>query len=159
MHQYRVTKYNPARRDVSGAYSIDEWTSHSDIGRSFGGITLSEEKYLAVENSYLEAAAAFLSEAQVRKLTVVGLESRTTAEKRLSENEVVLAKDVPAILRALLREEYWCRLEGASAFIHVGWDYYMYVGVPARCPNAERAAADVGLFVEQFRSPYAADVA
>jgi len=50
-----------------------------------------------------------------------------------------------------------CRLEGADAFVHVGWDYYMYVGVPRPCPAACRQANDLGLYVEDFASPYRGD--
>jgi hypothetical protein len=66
---------------------------------------------------------------------------------------------VPAVLRSLLREEYWCRLESETAFVHVGWDYYMYISVLKSCPLAESIAQNRGLFVEQFRSPYAESAA
>jgi hypothetical protein len=69
-------------------------------------------------------------------------------------------------MRRVLREEFWCRLEGPEAFVHFGYDYYLYVGVPRACPEAEQATRRAGLFVESFRSPYrrpagaeAADVA
>jgi hypothetical protein len=41
-----------------------------------------------------------------------------------------------------------------TAFIHVGWDYYMYIGVPTDCPASDRLAAASGLFVEECESPY-----
>jgi hypothetical protein len=62
--------------------------------------------------------------------------------------------EVGEVVRRVLREEFWCRLEGAGAFVHVGWDYYMYVGAPRPCPGAEALARQLGLFVEPFRSPY-----
>jgi hypothetical protein len=159
MQHYRVTKYDPARRDVSGAYPSDDWTSRSAIGQVFNGVTLTEERYVAVENAYIEAAATFLKEADVRELAIVGLENANARAHVPSNGEKVPAEAIPTVLRSLLREEYWCRLEAASAFVHVGWDYYMYIGVPAKCPAAERVARDLGLFVEQIRSPYAEDAA
>jgi hypothetical protein len=159
MQHYRVTKYDPARRDVSGAYPTDDWTSHSDIGRSFGGHTLTEERYVAVENAYLESAVAFLKEAGVRELAVVGLENAGAHVGSLPEGTVIPVERLPAVLRSLLREEYWCKLESKSAFVHVGWDYNMYIGVPKSCPLAESTAQSRGLFVEQFRSPYAENAA
>jgi hypothetical protein len=63
------------------------------------------------------------------------------------------------VLRALLREEYWCKLESDSAYIHVGYDYYMYVGVPAECREAVAEATRLGLFVEPMQSPYEANAA
>ena len=62
--------------------------------------------------------------------------------------------EVGEVVRRLLRAEFWCRLEGTESFVHVGYDYYMYVGVPAACPSAEASARQFGLFVEPFRSPY-----
>jgi len=43
--EYRVTKYDPAWRDASGAYIVDEWTSVTDIGRAFGGRPDSHARY------------------------------------------------------------------------------------------------------------------
>src|SRR3954471_8626437 len=34
MQHYRLSKYDPSSRDISGAYLVDEWTSRSDIGQS-----------------------------------------------------------------------------------------------------------------------------
>lgn len=45
MNEYRVTKYNLAFRDSSGAYTRDEWISFGDIGRSFDGVKLTAEAY------------------------------------------------------------------------------------------------------------------
>jgi hypothetical protein len=50
MFEYRVTKYDPAHRAASGAYR-DEWTSFSDIGRSFGGVILTVEQYQRIEDA------------------------------------------------------------------------------------------------------------
>lgn len=109
MQHYRVTKYDPARRDASGAYPSNDWTSRSDIGQSFGGVPLTEERYVAVESAYLDAASAFLNEAGVRELVIVGLEKAAAHDRMPSEGEVVLADRIPTVLRALLREQYWCR--------------------------------------------------
>lgn len=61
---------------------------------------------------------------------------------------------VAGALRDVLREAYWCRFEAADAFIHVGWDYYMYVGLLDPCLDAQQEARRLGLFVETFNSPY-----
>jgi hypothetical protein len=53
-----------------------------------------------------------------------------------------------------LREEFWCRLETEDRFLHFGYDYYMYVGVKTTCSASITFAREVGLFVEQFDSPY-----
>ena len=62
--------------------------------------------------------------------------------------------DVLVAVGHVLREEFWCRFEGQDAFVHVGYDYYMYVAVPHAVPQAVLLAQQVGLFVEPFESPY-----
>jgi hypothetical protein len=39
-------------------------------------------------------------------------------------------------------------------YVHFGWDYYMYLGIPIHCPNALSYAKEKGIFVEPFVSPY-----
>lgn len=152
--EYRVTKYDPALRDASGAYKPDEWTSVRDIGASFGGLALAHDEYQQVEDAYVAVALAFLREAEVAALTVGGLENHHSVSMAFGEGSVLSLEQVGETIRQMLREEFWCRLHGEQAFIHVGWDYYMYIGVPRNCPKAESLARRLGLFVEPFGSPY-----
>jgi hypothetical protein len=46
LHCYRVTKYDPALRTESGAYTGDDWTMFSQIGEAFGGVRLTRATYL-----------------------------------------------------------------------------------------------------------------
>jgi hypothetical protein len=152
--ELRVTKYDPALRDSRGAYTRKAWTTYSDIGKSFDGVVLTREEYERVEDAYATTAVAFLREAGLPSLTVAGLEGPGEAQPSLSEASQLGLADVGEVVRRMLREELWCRLESADAFIHIGWDYYMYVGVPRRCPRSEALARQLGLFVELFQSPY-----
>jgi hypothetical protein len=158
-HQFRVTKYDPSRRDLAGAYLTDEWTSYAHVGRSFGGKKLTEEEYLCVEKAYVDAAVAFLSEAAIAALTVKGLENGADSIVAIREGDSIATSDLPSVIASMLRDCCWCRLESSSAFVHIGHDYYMYIGVPTRCPRAEALAHKVGLFVESYPSPYAVDAA
>jgi hypothetical protein len=152
--EFRVTKYDPANRDCRGAYARDEWTSVSDIGRAFAGVVLTEAEYQRVEDAYATSAVAFLREAGVSALVVAGLENHAAVPLPFANGSSLGLSEVGEAVRRVLREEFWCRLEGAGAFVHVGWDYYMYVGVPGPCPSAATLARQLGLFVEPFRSPY-----
>ena len=154
MFEFRVTKYDPAHRDAGGPYTRDEWTSVSDIGRAFGGVVLTEPEYQRVEDAYAATAVAFLREAGVSSLAVAGLENHAAVPLPFAEGSALGPAEVGGVVRRLLREEFWCRLEGAGAFVHVGYDYYMYVGVPVACPDAVALARQLGLFSESFRSPY-----
>lgn len=65
---------------------------------------------------------------------------------------------IERVIRLNLRETLWCKLEDAAGrFLHFGWDYYTYVGVPTPCPKACALASRRGLFVEPFKSPYRGD--
>lgn len=101
----------------------------------------------------MSVALAFLSEAGLTAIRVEGLENRTRA-LAFHEGTVLRLEQLQEIIPGILREEYWCRLQGDyGSFVHFSWDYYMYVGVPHPCPLAERKAGELGLFVEEFISP------
>jgi hypothetical protein len=159
VYEYRVTKYNPTFRDSSGAYTRDEWTSVGDIGRAFDGVELTRGQYERVEDAYVTAALAFMREAAIPQLTVRGLENASGLPLQFSEGDALPLEQIALVLRRALREEFWCRLEADEAFVHVGWDYYMYLGVPHPCPTAQRHAENLRLYVEDFASPYRGDPA
>jgi hypothetical protein len=101
-----------------------------------------------------------IAECGVDALTIRGLENRAGHRPdsfELREGTRISRDSLYEALKSLLREEFWCRLEGEhDSYIYVGWDYYLYVGVPcAPSASIEAAQAD-GLFVESFESPYKA---
>lgn len=157
-HQFRVTKYDPAYRTDKGSFKLDDWTSSADIGNSFNGEVLTEDKYKIVERAYLETALAFLQEAHVSQLTVVGLENHNGATGAPTEGDILALNEIPSVLSSVLGERYWCKLENPNAYIHVGHDFYMYVGVPVACPAAVALAQRSALYVEPFLSPYLGNV-
>ena len=149
MNEYRITKYNPEKRNEFGHYThSQEWTSFSEIGKN-----VSLEEYLAVECAYIKSAIEFLQYSNVCSLRVSGLED-SSHQSHVQEGEIIPIEHLEPVLRALLREEFWCRLEAVDGFIHVGWDYYMYVGVIKGDELAISKATNRGLFVEDFVSPY-----
>jgi hypothetical protein len=152
---YRVTKYNPAYRREDGRYTRDAWTSRADIGRTFAGQVLTQAAYQQVEDAYISAALAFLREANVTTLAVTGLENHALTPLPFAEGSALDLTTAAAAIRGMLREDFWCRLESEAAFVHIGWDYYMYIHVPHRCPDAVTLAHNLGLFVEPCLSPYA----
>jgi hypothetical protein len=153
--EYRVTKYDPQFRTPSGAYARNEWTSISDIGRSFDGTPLTREEYQRVEDAYVETALGFLRESGVTALTMAYLENHAEHELQFGQGSVLNLAEINEVIRQVLREEFWCKLETSTAYLHFGYDYYMYLGVPLRWREAESLASKMGLFVENFRSPYA----
>jgi hypothetical protein len=154
VNEYRVTKYNPAFRDSAGAYIRDDWIVFKDIGKSFGGVILTREEYERVEDACVNAALAFLTEADLTSMTVEGLENHRGHQLSFQEGSILPLPQVGDVIRRVLREQFWCRLEGTGGFVHLGWDYYMYIGVPHECPAAQTQAIELGLYVERFCSPY-----
>ena len=154
MKEYRVTKYDPALRGPNGEYEGHDWTSFTQIGQSFGGGVLTEQECERVERAYVNAALAFLSESGITALRVKGLENSRRLPLTFDEGDVLALGRVPDVIGRILREDFWCRLQTDDAFVHFGRDYYMYIGVPRRCIAAERIAAELGLYVEDFSSPY-----
>lgn len=151
VQQYRVTKYNPARRNSQGHYLDKDWTSIADTGES--------PEYLRIEKAYLVSAEEMLREHDIKELRIAGLENYRKfrlAGFRLGEGARFGLDQLEQILRAMLREQFWARLQAPRAFLHVGYDYYMYIGVPAPLGLSRVAAERRGLFVEEMRSPYLA---
>ncbi len=154
MYEYRVTKYNPQWRDAKGVFCKEDWTSICDIGKTIAGRRITESEYMQIESAYVDSALRFLELAQIPALKVCGLEDHNDAAK-IAEGEELATRDLAPVLRDVLREKYWCRLERTGeAFVHVGYDYYMYIGVAVPDALAIQYARDRGLFVEAFRSPY-----
>ena len=168
MYGWRITKYNPAFRDERGAYLKDEWTSVSDVGKSFGGQVFTFEEYRKIENAYVACALRFLTEAGLRSLKVTslekqnlpGVEKRGLADITFDPNlveEGMSASDeaLESTCRLVLREAIWCRLESEEGFhIHFGWDYYMYVGSPVPSEESVLYGRQQGLYIEAMQSPY-----
>ena len=150
MVEYRITKYDPQFRDATGAFSRHEWTSYRDVGAS-----VSLDDYLRIEATYVSVAIAFLIEAGIGWLQVDSLENAGKTPVAYAEGAVLAPAEWESAFRSVLREHFWCRFQSSESFVHFGWDYYMYVGVPRHCPKAHAAAGASGLFVEECSSPYA----
>lgn len=159
MLKFRITKYDPQYRDASGAYTHDDWTSYSDVGQAQAGEVLSLDEYQRVEGAYIDVAVRFLREAGVSEMVVRGFENSGNKSTFIREGAVLTLEQAAEVIRGILREEFWCRLEAGSSYVHVGWDFYMYIGVPSECPSAQAAAKQHGLFVEAFASPFAKSAA
>ena len=169
MYQWRVTKYDPRRRNRQGHFLGDDWTAVSDIGHQYDGRMLTRDEYLAVETTYVDAAMHFLRESGFDALTVIGLEadvSVSTADDpaggvaldpglTLREGQRVSGAEVERVIRLNLRSLIWCKLEVPGRFfIHFGDDYYMFIGSESPSPASIAYARQIRLFVEPMTSPY-----
>ena len=101
----------------------------------------------------MSVALAFLNEGGIRSLVIDGLEFHESGSLPLTDGTVVGLDEVAEVIRGLLREEFRCRLESDAGFVHIERDCYMYVGVSRLCSASLAKARQMGLFVEEFRSP------
>jgi hypothetical protein len=165
MDWYRVCKYDPALRDENGFYQRDEWTSVSDIGRSFDGVELDVQTYLSVEDAYVRAVKEFMADAGVSTLGVVSLkpplnlaslrkyglpdaDELTRLARQLREGTELSGATVDQVCRLSLREVLWCRLESPGRLVaSVGDDYYLHIGTAAPSERAIAKVHELGLFV------------
>ncbi|MFD7734292.1 RNA-binding protein [Kitasatospora phosalacinea] len=155
-YAYRVTKYDPARRDECGRYTGTEDTD-SDHG--------------PIEAAYVAAVAAFAADSGVTELEIREPELVRPGGPEGAELDALLPGgreglhdalrvDVPTaqeLVRVMLRGNgLWCRLEAEDRFaVHIGWDLYMYVGSHLPCERAAAATDASGLFAERIgASPY-----
>lgn len=150
MRKYRITKYNPNSRDIYGRYIGKEWTSCSDIGKSFDNKILNASEYKDTEDNYIKAINIILRNNNIQTLVVEEMEKyfdidevQESLEKyhlSLIDTEEILFKsitngskissdNIPIIVKLLLRECFWCVLTTPKKDIRIefGYDYYMYV--------------------------------
>jgi hypothetical protein len=73
------------------ATGLTIWTSFTDIGRSLGGVVLTEQEYQRVEHAYSSVALAFLTEAGLASVRVEGLENCRPQLLALHEGTVLPA--------------------------------------------------------------------
>lgn len=149
IYHYRVCKYDPAKRDAGGGYKAPDWTSFEQVGT-----IVSMADYLIVEQRYCDAALALLSPFDLHLVVKDLAGPWGKSDIVITSGQSVGMSELSGVLRELLRGRYWCRLEAAEAFIHVGWDFYMYIGVPIDLDRARPLVEAVGLFCEEFESPY-----
>ena len=163
---YRITKYDPLMRKANGRFPIDTWTSASDIGKVYEGARFTLADYLKIEDGYVLCVNKILS--FVNDVSLVISEFEDYRDKSpanyhkvfndelygltFKKNNIILG-DLDALIRLSLREEVWCKLECPEAFIHFGYDFYCYVGVPDYVDVSEMQLPD-GIYIEEVKSPY-----
>ena len=160
MYSWRITKYDPLKRDADGSYlDNEEWTCFSDVGTK-----VSIEEYQIMEEKYLNAVTTFMAEMSLNKVYVIALEQGSdevinqNAKEFLSRiwmGKAVTIQEVQELAKLTLRNVIWCKLGYKKQFfIQFGYDYYMYIGANEECAKAKEIVKETGLFIEDFKSPY-----
>lgn len=155
MHQYRVSKYDPKYR-INGAFTRDEWTGIADVGQIYDGKAFTMADYEQAEQHHIDFLCALAKQDNAFPLTICGYEAHGS-ECGWLDNQPVTPADLPTLLRDVLREECWCRLESKDFFIHFGYEYYLYVGCSFTQEGIAQLAQTYGLYADPMVSPYHPD--
>lgn len=170
MYYWRITKYSPNNR-INGDYTKEEWTSISDVGKSYSNEVFLIEHYLQTESLYIMALISIVNEMKINSLQVTNLEKHdfgflndrfhtlySDEMKKIYSNinngDSISGNELVLLCKLVLREKLWCKLQTSGMFVHFGFDYYMYIGSALKCKNSLKAIVNSGLFIEPFQSPY-----
>lgn len=167
MYYYRMSKYNPVNRNSKGHYIADEWTSVNDIGNIYSNQELTLSDYVLVEEKYVDAIKAIMTEVKIDKLRIQEFEKYEYSGivegnsdflinmyDSLAEGMMIEKQNLSSVVKLILREIAWAKLVNPSLEIHFGYDYYMYVCSEYSLSLAVKKMIESGLFVELARSPY-----
>lgn len=169
MFGYRITKYNPQDRNELGYYQKEDWIGIDDIGKTFGKKKLTLQSYLQVEEAYAQAIIYIMDYLKLESLTLKNFTKLKLTHPLLNQemlsvynntiNDEQIDKIKASLLtKLLLREEIAGIFESKEMFVHFGYDYYMYIGSSKELPKDLRNKIEnLGLFVEDFESPYLPD--
>lgn len=165
---WRITKYDPKKRNTQGWFLEDTWISYGDIGSLYQGEVLTYDEYVRVENLYVDAILQFMKCLNISYLQIKDLENSdrinfdSFADKAevmfvntIKENDFLSSEQVAIAAKLILREYFWCKLISKhNMFVHFGYDYYMFIGSRLECKDAVQKIRQSGLYVESFESPY-----
>jgi hypothetical protein len=146
-HSWRVSRYEPALR--ARGSERESWTDHSDVGKCFNGITLTEEEYLRVENLYIDAVTRFAVDAAGDVFEVVYVGHQETGFG-VSRGQTIPRSDLAPLVRGNLRGDLDCALQAAAGTcqIEFGFDLYIRVAAVNACERAVAETERAGLYVE-----------
>lgn len=143
---YSISKYRPQFYDAEGCCIHKEWTSISDIGKSFDDGILTTEEYTEIENRYIDTAIDLAKLAGCSYLTVSCIEgdskdivnsvnshklnhALTERARTIRQGLRISLNDCPDYLRLCLRECCWAVFSNKTHnfLVKFGYDYYMHI--------------------------------
>lgn len=162
---YRVTKYDPAFRNEKGWYLKDDWTAYSDINREYNKETLTLDKYLEVENQYMQAIIQFMKCNKVTAFQVTRItrnfdpaedpnssQDMINIYKNIKNRSFVSEEELKNVCKLILRRYLWCLLRNDKNMeVRFSHDYYMFIVSKSMCKKAISNIEKSGLFVEKYR--------
>lgn len=161
-HVYMVTKYDPADFGDGGYRGPEDCDSdHGPVEGAYLATvdalsrTLEIEHFLVRDPEHFDGGRIRGRYRTPDPLAEVVPGGRSS----LHDGFKVTPAQAQQIVRLMLRgENLWCRLEGVDAFVHIGFDQYMYLGSVRPLTEVTVEAGRLGLFPVQISaSPYEPD--
>ncbi|HDK7166223.1 TPA: hypothetical protein PTV44_000026 [Clostridium botulinum] len=169
MVRYRISKYNPKFRDEYGCYIKQEWTSISDVDEDINGAKVSLEEYLDTESRYIKVLNNILNDLSIEYLYVMELEKQddiindnyafegftTDMIKMVSsvkEGQELDREKINYIIKAILREVFWCGLYSKTTHLIIkpGYDFYINIICPELSICVIENISELGLYIEEI---------
>ncbi|EKS4344305.1 hypothetical protein [Clostridium sporogenes] len=169
MVRYRISKYNPKFRDEYGCYTKQEWTSISDVDKDINGVKVSLEEYLNTESRYIKALNNILNDLNIEYLYVMELEKQNdiindnyTFEgfttdmietvNSIKEGQELDREKINYIIKAILREVFWCGLYSKTTHLIIkpGYDFYINIICPELSKCVIKNISELGLYIEEI---------
>lgn len=170
MIAYTITKFNPDSWNDKKRFNKENWTSISDIGKSFRGKVLNYEDYVNVEDSYIEAIKLMTTNFNLTSLFVKQFgrpennliqhfidkyKAQYSKEMldvyyRVSKGSKLNIEGIQDLSRLFLRENLWGELRSRKMhfIINIGYDYLMCIECPEVSPETIQSIEKLGLYVE-----------
>lgn len=179
MYCWRITKYDPNKRDKDGLFLEESWTSFSDVGRITSGSRLTVNEYIQVEEAYIKAVEYFFEPVKDYSVEICDFEQVDSIEEikvikeryfelypqellclflKLKDGYSLCYEEIGNLCRLILREHIWGKIsfedDDRKIFAHFGYDYYMYLGSSFNDKKVMSNIKKTGLYIEPYDSPY-----
>lgn len=152
MKEYLISKYNPQFR-INGKYIRNEWSGESDIGKKFLDGILTQVEYDCTLDRYISCTMDILNSADIEYMTISDLEINVD-QVPWKDHQTVKGDVLSLLIRDCLREKCWCRLLHGKAFVHFGYELYLYLGCDLSYEKIVEICTQYNLYVIERKSPY-----
>ncbi len=169
MQWHEITKYLPEGYN-DRVYTLDEWTSISDIGKVYNGKVFTIQDYEATERKYINAVSKVLLESKCYYLTIDYIEidkvsliddlmkSPYNCELQqfqhlfldLRKGKRIYIKSIAPIIQLCLREYCYMVLcnRTKQIMIDFGYDYYLNIGSQINTKKLSSIVRSCGLYLD-----------
>lgn len=164
---HELLKYRPEFYDNT-CYKKNEWTSVGDIGKRFDEGILTFDKYIEVENRFIETVVEILKKLDCKNLTIKYREPSTIGRRisksqrriypfkllavmrKLRRGDIISIQELPDIIKIMLRNMAYIELCNNKLDIEmsVGYDYYFHIRCGLPEVDLHEIASQHKLFVD-----------